>query len=375
MKRMKKILISMLSLVLVCGCLFGCSSLGEPMMTLGDSELSVNVVTLFLSRYKGMLSMSVSASNADSYWDTIVDNKLGTTNNDVHTEYGLNMAKTYLAALYVFEERGLELSDDIIDSVDERIDQLIDAAGSKSALNEELAQYGANVDILREAYLIEEKMTVLIDDLYGEDGSLIDHGEQNAFYMENYRRFKQIFIPLYQFVYETNEKGEEVKKTDDNGKYVIRKLTDKEMAEVEARVEEIEGKIKSKDYEGFDKLVEAYDEEPNQSSKTYPGGFYLSPFSSYEITEVKEALFNMDTGTSRTVIPSSGYGIYIIMRYENEESGYTKKENKDFFNTFTSELKNHLVEEYLERYKADIIIDQSVADGVDMKNVKANLYY
>ena len=63
------------------------------------------------------------------------------------------------------------------------------------------------------------------------------------------------------------------------------------------------------------------------------------------------------------------------MRYENEENGYTKEENKDFFTAFTSELKNHKVEEYLERYKAEIVIDESVAKGVDMKSVEANLYY
>ena len=375
MKRMKKILISILSLVLVLSCLFGCASLGKTMMTLEESELSANMVKLFLSRYKGMLSVSVSASNSDTYWDTIVDNKQGTTNNDVHTEYGLNMAKTYLAAMHVFEERGLSLSDETIDAVDERIRELITAEGSKAALNEELAKYGANVEILRETYLIEEKMNMLIDDLYGEDGNLIDEGEKNAFYMQNYRRFRQIYIPLYRFVYETDENGDEVRKTDENGKYVIRELTDAEMADTEARIAKIEEQIVSKDYEGFDDLVETYDEEPNDTSETYPQGFYLSPDSAYEVTAVKEALFSMETGEYRTVIPSDGHGVYIIMRYENEENGYTKEENKDFFTAFTSELKNHKVEEYLERYKAEIVIDESVAKGVDMKSVEANLYY
>ncbi len=375
MKRMKKFLVFMLALVLSASCLFGCSSLGEPMMTLGDSELSVNLVTLFLSRYKGVLSVSLSESQTDSFWDTIVDNKQGVTNNDLYTEAGFNMAKTYLAALYVFEQRGLSLPDETLDAVDERIDELIDAAGSKAALNEELAKYGANVNILREAYLLEEKMTVLIDDLYGEDGSLIDQSEQNDYYLENYRRFKQIFIPLYEFVYETDENGEQVKKSDGQGYYSIRELTDEELADVEARIKEIEGKIKEKDYEGFDQLVEKYDEEPNEASKVYPNGFYLSPYSSYEISEVKEALFGLDVGSFRTVVPSSGYGVYIIMRYENEENGYLKEENKDFFNTFISELKNHIIEDYLERYKADIVVDESLAKGVDMKSVGTNSHY
>ncbi len=371
----KKIGIACLAVLLSVTCLVGCASLGKPMMTLGESELTVNMVSLFLSRYKGVLSLSVSSSVLDSYWDTIVDNKQGITHNDVETERGLEMAKTYLAAMHVFEERGLSLPAETKRAVDQRIDDLIDEHGSKAVLNEELSKYGANVDILREVYLIEEKMTVLIDDLYGADGTLIDVSEKKAYYNENYRRFKQIFIPLYRFIYETNSKGEQVKATDEDGKYKTRALTEEEMKEVEETIALIESKAKKGDYEGFDKLVEEYDEEPNESSKTYPGGFYLSPNSAYEITAVKNALFEMETGEYRQVIPSAGYGVYIIMRYENEEEGYSKKENKDFFNTFTNELKNHLIEEYLERYKADILIDQEAADGVDMKSVEANLYY
>ncbi|MBR2354013.1 MAG: peptidylprolyl isomerase [Clostridia bacterium] len=372
---MKKIGCALLSLMLVLICLLGCSSLGEPMMTLGDTEMTANTVSLFLSRYKGVLSMSEPTSLYDFYWDTIVDNQSGKTNNDIHTEYGLSMAKTYLAAAHVFEERGLSLSDATEDAVEAKIDGLIEDKGSKSKLNEELSQYGANVDILREAYLLEEKMEMLMDDLYGEDGSLIGKNEKDDYYTENYRRFRQIFIPLYEFVYETDEKGNTVQKTDENGKYVIRELTETEMASVEERIETIQKTIKDGDYVGFDELVERFDEEPNESSKTYSGGFYLSPDSPYEVAEVKEALFGMNEGEYRTVIPSGGYGIYIVMRYENEESGYAKEENKDFFNTFTVDLKNHLVEEYLERYKAQIDVDTSVAEGVDMKSVGANLYY
>ena len=375
MKRMKKIWIAILSLTLVLSSLIGCSSLGEPMMTLGESEMSVNVVTLFLSRYKGVLSVSDPSSKTDGYWDTIVDNKQGLTQNDVHTEYGLDMAKTYLAAMYVFEQRGLSLPKETVAEVDVRIEQMIDAAGSKSALNEELGKYGANVDILREAYLIEERMAVLIDDLYAEDGALIDQGERNAYYEGNYRRFRQIFIPLYRFVYETDENGEQVIKTDKNGNSVIRELTEEELVEVDAHVREIESKITAKDYTGFDALVSQYDEEPNETSKTYPNGFYLSPNSSYEVAEVKAKLFDLEEGEYTTVVPSSGYGVYIIMRYENEEGGYAMETNKDFFNNFISELKNHLVGEYLERYKAEIVIDKSVAKGVDMKSVNLNLYY
>ncbi len=372
MKKTKRIALSVIALLLAVTFLGGCSSLGKPMMTLGDSELTVNMVSLFLSRLKGTLSFSAAG---EVYWDTIVDNKNGITYNDFYTAQGMDAAKTYLAAMHVFEERGLTLPKSAEDAVDEKIDRLIEEEGSRVVLNEKLAEYGANVKILREIYLIEEKMAYLIDDLYGADGSLIAKKEKDDYYKEHYRRFKQIFLPLYEFVYEENGEGEQVKVRDEDGNYKIRELTEAETLALEEKKDKILASAKSGDYAGFDALVTQYDEEPDEASKNYPNGFYLSEKSNYKITAVSEALFEMETGEIRTVIPENGYGVYIIMRYENEESGYASEKNKDFFGDFTELLKNHLIGEYLNRYLADIQIDTEAAKGVDIKSVGANVYY
>ncbi len=371
MNRLKKTGISLLCLLLVLSCLVGCSSLGKPMMTLGDSELTVNMISLLLSRLKGSLTLSASGSID---WDTIVDNEKGTTYNDFYTAQGIHAAKTYLAALYLFEERGLKLADSEVDRIDAEIDQMIQDAGSKAALNEELAQYGANIKILREVYLMEAKMEMLIDDLYGADGEKIDKTLKDQYYTENYRRYKQIFLPLYEFVYETDADGEEVKKLDEDGNYVIRALTEEEEEALEDLQNEILAQAEAGDFDGFDQLVSGYDEEPNESSKTYPNGFYLTE-NGGNVAEVADALFEMEVGEIRTVIPQDGYGVYIIMRYEAETDGYASEDNKAFFGTFTEELKDDLIDEYLERYEADIVVDEEVALGVDMKSIGANVYY
>lgn len=375
MRIMKKIAVSILVGACLLASLTGCSSLGKTMMTLGDSELTVNEVSLFLSRYKGTLWLSESSVATESYWNTIYDNKQGLTYNDYYTSCGLEAAKAYLAALHVFDEQNLTLPDSVEKEIDEKIDRLVEEEGSKSALNKKLGEYGANVKILKEVYLMEAKMAYLADSLYGSDGSLIDKAEKDAYYHENYRRFKQIFLPTYEYVYETNAQGEQVKVRDEDGYYKIRPLTDEEAAAVAAKKEMILNLTAKGDFEGFDALVTKYDEEPNSSSKTYPNGFYLSADSGYQITEVADALFEMEVGEIRTVIPEEGYGVYILMRYENEEDGYTSDANKNFFGDFTDNLKDFLIGEYLERYQADICVVDSVAADLDIKGVGINLYY
>lgn len=372
MKRIKKALVATVTLLLVAAMLIGCASLGKPMMRLGDSELTANMVSLFLSRLKGTLSLSTTG---DVLWDTIVDNEKGTTYNDFYTAQGIEAAKTYLAAMHVFEERGLRLPDSVVDSVDAGIDALIDEEGSRAALNEKLAEYGVNVKILREVYLIEEKLAYLMDDLYAEDGSLIAKNEKDDFYNEQYRRFKQIFLPLYEYVYETDSQGKLVKVRDDKGNYKIRELNAEEELALNKKVETILEAAKTGDYTGFDELVSKYDEEPDEASKLYPEGFYLSERSNYKIEEVRKALFSMDEGEIRAVIPDGGYGVYIIMRYENAESGYSAEANQAFFGDFTELLKNHLIGEYLDRFTKEITVDEDVARGVDIKSVGANVYY
>ncbi len=371
MNRIKKICLCGICLLLMLSCSLGCASLGKPLMTLGESELTVHMVSLFLSRLKGTLTFS---SGGEVLWDTIVDNEKGTTYNDFYTAQGIEAAKTYLAALHVFEQEDLELPEAEIQRVDAEMEQLIEEAGSKAALNEELAQYGANVNILREVYLIEAKMDAVIDHLYGEDGSLIAENVKDTYYRENYRRYKQIFLPLYEFVYETDETGESYRIRDDEGNYMIRELTEEELKERERTKNQILSLAKTGDETGFDALVKEYDQEPNESSKTYPGGIYLSDDDG-TIAEVTEAVFDMEVGEIRTVIPEDGYGVYIIMRYELEEQGYALDANKAFFGTFLNDLKKDLIGEYLERYKAEIVVDAELAKTVDIKSVGANVYY
>ena len=162
-KQMKKIFIVALAFVIVAMSLTGCSSKGKTLMSLDGSEISVNMFQLFLSRQKGMLCSSYGYGTkalADSFWDTVMDVS-GTTYNDYYTELVLENTKTYLAALKLFDEKGLKLPDSYVDEIDAELDRLVeqDGSGSKSKFNSVLAEFGVNYNILREAYIIEAKIS------------------------------------------------------------------------------------------------------------------------------------------------------------------------------------------------------------------------
>ena len=78
---------------------------------------------------------------------------------------------------------GHQLSKDEINAVDEKVNQKISAAGSKSALNSALSAYGANVNVLREVYLAGAKLTALQTYLFGDNGVMkVTDAELDAYY-------------------------------------------------------------------------------------------------------------------------------------------------------------------------------------------------
>ncbi len=446
-KTIKKILLLTLTCVLVLGLLVGCSSKGKTLMELDGEKLSENVLMLFMSRMKGTLASSYmygSTALKDSFWDTVMDASTGMTYDSYYTEAVIENARTYLAALRLFEEKGLELPKETVDSIDEELKRLVDsdAKGSKSAFNSILAQYGANYKILREAYIIEAKIAYLSDSLFGSDGSLISDENYDAYYKENYARFRQIFFFTTKPVYETDENGDviyysdlqnkviaydakregAVKKTDgagsvvkdengnivwvytlegtehisydkkgtdelptypnplldDNGNVITTQLTKDESIALSDKVQLImEDEAREGEYSLFDKLIEEYGED--EGMEKYPNGYYMTSSSEYDSPEVVKALFEMEVGEIRRV--ESDYGIHIVMKYELQDGGYANDANKDFFRaedgsySFLSTLKSQLLEDYIEKYKSNIVIDEDRKKGLSMKNVGANYNY
>ena len=433
-----------LSLVMVVVCFAGCGSKGKTLMVLDQDgikvKMSVNLFQLYLSRLKGQMSASEDPGAkvySDSYWDAWVSQD-GTTRNDQYTNYILEEAKAYLAALYLFEQNDLKLPDETIDAIDAELEELIEyrADGSKSQFNSLLAEFGVNYKLLREAMIISEKISYLKQHLFGADGSKIAENLVDDYYKENYRRFKVITLYASEYVYYTDGDGEDIYytdqtyqkvaydtsaekkvdangalvtdsngdqvyiRTDESGKTLVAydtkngvrrnqtdangeakvRVYDKDSAEYKQlidQVEQIKAKVVENDFEGFDALVKEYNQSTDMEK--YTSGYYVTKTSNFDSPEAVEKVFNMDVGKFDT--STSTYAIHIFMRYELEDNGYELSQNNAFFfnknngaSLMMETLKNQLLAQHLDPLKNAVVVDTAVLSEADIKRIGVNTW-
>lgn len=424
MKMMKRLVALGLSLLLLLFCVVGCSSTGPKMLKLGNSEITLNLFYLYLSRMKGTYCATYGiGAEDDAHWDTIMD-ETGKTYNEHYTEFVLEQAKSYLAACHVFDELGLELPESYVEEIDSEIERMIEneANGSKKEFNKILADFGANVAVLREAYIIEAKIAYLKDHLYGEKGGKIGGEAIEKYYQENYARFKQILFTTFEYVYEQdendddiyykskdstkifydtekgipsdkkdvngdtiyltedgkvayNKKGERRKLTNEDNTYKTEPISEEKLNQIKVDIKTVYDQASEGDYFGFDALLDEYGSE-----NSYPNGYYVTKTSDTAWNAVRDKVFAMDEGEIAQV--ETEWGIHIIMRYELEEAGYDEEENTDFFistqtgtYTFLPALKQYLLNEYVKPYIEEIKLDEAILKRADMKSVAPNFYY
>ena len=164
---------------------------------------------------------------------------------------------------------------------------------------------------------------------------------------------------------------------DANGKVISEKLSEAELKKLQDESTMLMESVDKGNFTLFDTYVETYGEDEGMTM--YPGGYYVTANSNYDSPEVLEALTEMEVGEVRKVY--SDYGIHVVMKYELPKGAYNDKANADFFSTkegqlaFLSDLKSMLLADYLEQYKANIVIDEELLATVSMKTVGANFYY
>ena len=217
-KHILRIFALTLALLLTLLCAVSCGGKGKTLMTLKKDgvtvTLSVNLYELMLSRMKGNLcyygytANGVKASES-AFWSfqDKFDGETFETIDDYYCGVILENCQTYLAALYLFEKAGLTLSAKAEKEIEDRLSEILrtDGEGSKTKLNAVLAAYGVNYDLLKEAYTLQAKVDAVQEHLYGKDAAGVGPTVKDEFMRENYLHFRQIFLPAYNYVYETDE--------------------------------------------------------------------------------------------------------------------------------------------------------------------------
>ena len=422
-----RILCLALACLLMLGTLIGCSSSKKTLMTLGKQEISVHIYELLLSRMKGTLDYNGYPVSEDSFWNQIISSQ-GATYDDYFCINIRDEAKKMLAKLYMFEEvYDLTLPQKYYDEIDEFISDVIELSfdGSKSAFNAELAAYGVNVDMLRENYVMEDK----IDHLISHISSLTGDAAREEYYNENYVCFRQILFPMYEYLYVTDENGDLVyyqegtgkvyydisegaprKGTDgknivdDNGDTVYfkedgrisyntkkgvlmgedkdkdgytdyRELDAEEKQIITDRVQVLSELITSGDFSLFEEYGEQW--STDEIWNDYPNGIFINLNKTYEVNyidDLQSKLVDMDVGETAVVQSENAY--HFVMKYDLTPQAYADKANADWFSTFEDEMISEMLDNMCEQYLDQIEVDVDVlASAKTMKTIGANTEY
>jgi hypothetical protein len=289
-----------------------------------------------------------------------------------------------------------------------------------------MAAYGINMDMLRENYIMEEKIEYLSTYLSSHTAD----SAREEYCQEHYVRFRQILFPLYEYVYELDENGDiiyfkagtnyicydskngqtrtgtdgalrkdadgnvmyfnedgsiaydtangiplEVDK-DGDGYYDYVAFSAEKQNEIKTTAEQMNKLIENGDFTTF----EEYGAQLSGSDgiwESYPNGIYLNEQTSYPLAylnEIAGALAGLEVGG--TLLHRSDNAYHLIMKYEMPEGAYADKQNEDWFGSFENEVMNSIVDTLCEEYLSKVEVNEDVyAEAMDMKQVGTNINY
>jgi hypothetical protein len=247
-----------------------------------------------------------------------------------------------------------------------------------------LGNYGINMKLLRELYLIDEKVDYLQNYLFGTGGTLgVTKIDKEKYYQENYVCMRQICIFINECP-ELDEKGNPT--TDKDGYTKYRDMTSAETQEARDRAAAALAKINNG--ESFASVNNEYDENPTDDNYT---GIYMSRDSALGTDSALEKIYNalqeMEVGEIKLIETENN--LHIVEKLPLDEGAYDKSVNSDFFTfwdsetqtykTFEEYLKDPLFLDYiaksLDKYSADVKINEEELKKIKLSTVKANYYY
>lgn len=433
---MRRLMSVLLCLTLLMGAvsLTACSNKSPVLLELDGIEITANQYQFFLSRVKGSLYYTGYNVESEKFWNMIIDDK-NNTYDDYFRNAVLDDARRYIAALTIFEEKGLVLPQSYLDQIDEDIEEYLRDAGSKSTLNSMMAAYGINLDMLREIYVMEAKYDYLQQVIYGTDGELLAAETRMAYLNEHAVCFKQVLIRSFDYVYEKDTNGDEIyylpsennakvnniaydkelgnTRLDEFGKTIVDKngenvyflengkiAYDKEkgvramtydqkgnlqtvsypadvLAEHKAAAEEIMASVAKGDYAAFESLLEEYqiDEEDAFITDGTYCFLYTTGDNSYDyLNDIADSLAAAEDGELRMI--NSEYGYNVVMKYSIPSDAITNPDYEDWFKDLTDRIIAKQFHTMCKPYMEKVKVDSDVfATLPSMKEIATNTSY
>lgn len=346
MKKTKLFILVLLTLSTAAS-VFSCGKL-KVAMEYGKNSVSANMYSYWVSEIKS--NYVTSSQDTESYWNTEISD--GFTYADRMKEVVDKNVKINLVASSLFDEKGLELSDDTKTQIEKSIDGLIDAYGSKSNLNKMLSDYGVNYSILRDIYTVEAKVYEYYSYLYREGGERYISDERiDEYYKENYKHVSAIIV-YTGFEFQRDDDGN-ITYDDGGNNYQTRELTEEEKAAKRDKVSKLKERLAAG--EDFDALKAEFDEDPN--SGAYTDGYYMSA-SDYAVFGAKIVSNVLELGEGETVDFEEGGIAYFFKGLPLEDKAYEKEENSTMFSRLRDGCQTLDFNEYIKPLLEEVTVHE-----------------
>ena len=367
-KSVRRIIAGALAVIMTLALLTGCGATTSA-MTFGKVKITSNMYCYWMSKYKAMYLYSMFGTTADNpqYWSSMMTDTI--TVGDYLGAMAASQIMQNAIMLGLFEEYQLTVSNDKLNEIDQAIDTKITQAGSKSALNSALSPYGVNVNMLKDIYIAEAKISAVQDYLYGENGiDAATDTEVEQYFNSNYYRCKHILIRT-DVRYEKDENGDPIV-NDEGTAYKTIELTEAEKQAQKELAADLEKRIAAG--EDYDKLVAEYSEDTGMQH--FEDGYYITSACTFLPSEITSAVMKMNVGDTQTV--ETSYGISIVRRYELKADAYnTEPYKSELIGDLKATVNAVKLQSLVSGYADSVVINKEVINDYPLSVCTANFYY
>ncbi len=363
---MKKIALLLTATILISSLLFSCSSSKyETVMEYNGIALKENMYFYWLSTFKRNILASYSdAYDNDTFWKAQYDETR--TVEDYFTEIINQKIMNYLISQSLFKEYRLRLSADVKNSISADIKEKIEYYGSRGELNSELQNLMLNIGSLEDVYTWEEKHDTVYSYLYGENGveRISDQGIVD-YYSKNYSRIK--YIVFYTTKIKTDEKGNYV--YDSDGQLVTEDMTEAELAEKKAKIEECYKKLEGgASFEDMRKEYSEYD------TSAYPNGFFVSA-NELQTWGRDIILGASDSKTGEIFRVDEEAAVYLVLKCDLTDFSELNETDIEQLSSLSIYATRELYNAKFSELSGKVKVNTEILSKYKLSEIKANPYY
>ncbi len=346
MKLKLRILSVLLALLTLLGAFAGCGVIkGDTVMSYGNYKITEAMYSYWMARYKTLFLYSYNNSkDTNTFWVTEI--REGYNYEQFIVDYIDTYASRVLVAMKLFDDFALSFSESLKDDIDEHVDGLIEAYGTRAELEEVLGEYGLNIKTLKTIYYAENKLTAVNEYLFGENGiKAVTDNDREKYYEENY------YCADWIYIYTKSEpvKGEDGGYiTDASGNYVMEELSEERKAEQEAKLAELNAKLEEGKTD-FITLRTKYTEHDLENFKSFPDGVNISMNDLAYGTEFLKNLKSIEIGKYTSF--EDEYGTYVIKRRELKNFGQLSDTELSVMAEFETYVFDSKVEAHYKDYE------------------------